>query len=125
MLASVIDSVPFRFPSSVDVALELENATQPVPWEGLTWWFHGGGQKGSAGGKKNLPKIFTRQRTRFVTKTFRRDTLRCNKYVSRPFPRKGGNIQDLPSPRKDQLILLKIKTDGARRHLPQVAAIQT
>lgn len=52
MVASVIDSVPFCFPSSVDVALELENATQPVPWEGSTWWFHGGGQKGSAGGKK-------------------------------------------------------------------------
>lgn len=75
--------------------------------------------------KKNLSKIFTKQRTRFVTKTFQRDTLRRNKHVSRLFPRKGGNIQDLPSPRKDQLILLKINTDGARRHLPQLAVIQT
>lgn len=85
--------------------------------------FTGVDRKGVLGEKKPSKNIY--QRTRFVTKTFRRDTLRRNKYVSRPFPRKGGNIQDLPSPRKDQLILLKINTDGARRHLPQLAVIQT
>lgn len=105
------------------MALGMENATQPG--RDLTWWFHGGGQKGRAAGeKKNLPKIFTRQRTRLVTKTFRGDTL-GHKHSSRPVPRKGGNGQDLPSPRKDQLILLKINTGTAGRHLLELVTIPT
>lgn len=108
------------------MAPRMENATQPgraLKGRDPTCWLHRGGQKGSAGGK-NLPKIFTRQRTRLVTKTFQGDTLR-HKYVSRPAPRKGGNGQDLPFHRNDQLTLLKINTGRARRHFTQPVVILT
>lgn len=81
-------------------------------------------RKGGLRVGKNLPKIFTRQRTRIVTKTFRGDTL-GHKRISKPAPRKGGNGQDLPSPRKDRLVLLKINTATAGRHLLQLVAIPT
>lgn len=101
------------------MASRLENAIWAASWEGsdsVVLWGQG---KGSAE-RKYFPKIFTRQRkrTRLVTRTFQRDTLQ-QKQFSRPVPQKGGKGQiPLPPPKAQLILLLKINTVRARRHLP-------